>query len=149
MKDSDAIVQELRRLAEAHNGLLTPETVVSSAAIKSSPLHGCFTWDNSEAAAKWRLHQARNLLRVCVQVLPNENAQEDCKCKVFVSLTPDREKESGGYRLLTRVLSDAEQRAQLLADAMAELQTFEEKYKTLNELAEVFAASRKLRRRCA
>lgn len=143
MKPESAVVQELKRLAEEGDGVLTPESVVEAARVKSCPLHKCFEWDDSEAAAAWRLHQARNLLRVCVQILPNEKAGKECK--VFVSLTPDREETGGGYRLLTRVLSQADQRAQLLADALAEMRVFEAKYEALTELADVFAAIRRVR----
>ncbi len=142
-KAESAVIQELKRLAEERDGVLTPEAVVDAARVKSCPLHKCFEWDDTEAAAAWRLHQARNLLRVCVQILPNDKAGTECK--VFVSLTPDREETGGGYRLLTRVLSQADQRAQLLADALAELRVFQAKYEALTELADVFAAVRRVR----
>jgi len=37
-----------------------------------SALHRQFTWDRNEAAYKWNLHQARNLIRVHVTVLKND-----------------------------------------------------------------------------
>jgi len=64
----------------------------------------------------------------------------------FVSITTDRSQDGGGYRLLVAVLGNPTHRQQLLADAMAELKTFERKYQVLEELATVFAAIRKTRR---
>jgi hypothetical protein len=55
-------VQELRAI-ENRAGKLTPEQVVNAAADESSALHSCFTWDDSEAAAKWRLDEAREIIR--------------------------------------------------------------------------------------
>lgn len=55
-------VQELRSI-ENRAGRLTPEQVVNAASDESSALHACFTWDDSEAAAKWRLDEAREIIR--------------------------------------------------------------------------------------
>lgn len=40
----------------------TPEDVVAYAANPKTALHSFFEWDDSVAAKKWRLHQARNLI---------------------------------------------------------------------------------------
>lgn len=135
-----AIVRELRKLADQNDGLLTPETVVEAARSPKSPLHQQFTWDDNKAAHEYRLWQARTLLRVTVEYLPTVKQN----VRVFVSLTPDREETSGGYRPLVEVLSDADQRKQLLADALAELQYFQKKYAMLKELAGVWREVRKL-----
>ena len=55
-------VQELKDI-ENRAGKLTPEQVVNAAADEASALHACFTWDDSEAAAKWRLDEAREIIR--------------------------------------------------------------------------------------
>lgn len=136
-------IEELKRIASENDGVLTAEAVVEAASDESNPLHDSFCWDNSEAAHLYRLHQARNLIRVSVTMLDVPNAMPQ---RVFVSLTPDREVEGGGYRALTAVMSDAEMRAQLLMDAQAEMEVFERKYNALVELAEVFAAMRKVRK---
>lgn len=137
------IVKELHRLAAANHGLLLPEQVVQAAKHPSSVLHRRFEWNNTKAAAQYRLWQARQLISVSVQVLPG--SQEPVH--VFMSLRSDR--GSGGYRTTVSILSDAEQRQQLLDDALMELNLFNRKYATLRELAGVFAAARKVRRRAA
>jgi hypothetical protein len=62
MKLTAEAVQELKSL-EDRRGRLTPEQVLEAAAAKTSALHPCFTWDDSEAAAKYRLEEARELIR--------------------------------------------------------------------------------------
>ncbi len=136
------VTSEIRRIARRHNGMVRPKDVVKSAEPESSPLHRYFDWDDSEAAYNWRLHQARNLLRVVVEYPEGE---KDRAIRVVTSLTPDR-MAGNGYRVTTEVMSDEGHRRQMLADALAELRTFERKYRELKELAEVFAAVRKLRR---
>lgn len=137
------VISELKRIAQENGGLLQPETVVEAARPTSSPLHSRFEWDNSVAAQQYRIWQARKLIKVVVEVLAGTNETMN----VFVSLTPDRERESGGYRILTEVLSDSTMRERLLADALDELELFRDKYHKLKELAVVFSAMKKIRRR--
>lgn len=132
--EGDRIAEELKRLAAANGGLLMPQHVVTAARPETSVLHGEFTWDDGEAAERYRLWEARQLIRVHVQVEPV--GQKDVETRVFVSLTPDRG-NGGGYRLTTAVMSNDEYRQQLLADALAELRVFQNKYAQLKELASV------------
>lgn len=142
MKGTDpSVVAELRRLSEENDGTLTPEAVVEAARAEESALHDKFDWEDSEAAHKWRLFQARNLLRVVVTYIGS--AEDQICTRVFVSLTTDRMNEGGGYREIKAVLSNKEYRDQLLADALEEMRRFEQKYSALKELAGVFSAIRK------
>jgi hypothetical protein len=145
MAKQNIIAVELRRISQENDGVLKPEAVVEAARPKGSPLHSQFDWNNSEAAEKWRIHQARNLIRVTVEWLNVPGKSEPVEIRPFVSLTTDRKNEGGGYRETLVVLRNKESRDQLLADALAELQAIEQKYAALQELAEVFAASRKVR----
>ena len=138
MRSNQALIAELKRIAADHGGELKPEDVVAEARIETSPLHDIFEWDDTEAAHQYRIWQARQLIRVTVTYLPNGEGKTPMR--VFVSLTPDRSREGGGYRATADVLSNARMRAQLLGDALAEIDRFKAKYSALNELAEVFAA---------
>jgi hypothetical protein len=133
------IAQELRRIADDNKGLLLPENVVAAARPVTSPLHPRFEWDNSKAAAAYRIWQARQLIRVVVEVVPGMNVATE----VFCSLSRDRNDE-GGYRVVTTVLSSEELREEMLADALAELETFRIKYRRLQELVEVFDAIKRM-----
>lgn len=59
----EAIRERLEVLAEEAGGELTPNRVVEDAKDPESPLHRWFDWDDSEAAIKHRLSQARQLIR--------------------------------------------------------------------------------------
>lgn len=136
-KKIDVIVVTLKKLAEDNDGILLPEQVVEAARSVKSPLHSRFEWDDGKAAESYRIWQARHLLRICVEYIKESKHPVE----VFVSLTSDR--GQGGYRVQTEVLSNAEMRRQLLADALAELEVFRNKYARLRELAIVFQAIRK------
>lgn len=139
---TNKIADELRRIADENNGILMPESVIEAARPKSSPLHGAFEWDDTEAAHRWRMHQARNLIRVTVEMIERDGS-EPLRVRTFCSLTPDR--VHGGYRATVAVMRKADTRNQLLADALAELESIERKYSALQELTEVFTAIRAVR----
>jgi len=139
IKQRDSKIRnELTRLALEHGGELQPRAVVDAARAEDSPLHDSFDWNDTSAAEKFRLAQARSLIRAVVTY--EELGNKLIESRVFVSLTSDRDTDGAGYRLTTNVMSDDVQRQQMLTDAMVEMQRFKEKYRRLTELAKVFAA---------
>ena len=135
------IIAELRRIARANDGVLAPENVVNAARSVRSPLHKLFDWDDTKAAEKWRIHQARQVLRVTVELIGNDKSP----VRVFVSLTKDRTGDETGYRSMVDVVSDDELYAQMLKDALEELRVFKAKYARFKELREVFAVIDRVR----
>lgn len=79
--DADAVAARLLEISNRDNGL-TPQSVVDDARRKSSPLHDCFEWDDTEAAKEWRLQQARNLIRA-IRITPSEMTR-DTPRNIFV-----------------------------------------------------------------
>ena len=135
------IIAELHRIADENDGNLRPSDVVEAARPAASPLHSQFEWRDTEAAHRYRLHQARQLISVTVEYL--ESKGEKIRARVFVSLTPDRH-TNGGYRVMSACMSSPEYRAQLLSDAREEMRVFQQRYADLRELAAVFSAMRKV-----
>ncbi len=135
------ILEELTRIAEANRGVLLTQAVVEAARPQDSILHDQFTWNDGEAAEKYRLWEARHLISVVVN--DYSDGKETLESRVFVSLTPDRS-NGGGYRLMTKVLSDEEQRQQLMSDALHELEIFRSKYARLKQLSSVLKPIGKL-----
>lgn len=136
------IVSELQRIQDENGGLLRPVDVVEAARPESSPLHGQFEWDDSEAGEQYRIWQARQLIRVTVELI--ESDDDGRFTRAFVSLTTDRN-SAGGYRAMTSVMRNTTRREQLLQDAMNEMERFQKRYAILKELAGVFAAMRKVK----
>ncbi len=134
----NVIAKTLQQIARQHGGYLRPRDVVDEARDEDSPLHDQFDWDDSSAGEKYRQWQARTLIRIQVDVEPIGDGEE-ISFRVFTSLVSDRI-PAGGYRVTARIMADADLRAEMLADALAEMQRFQAKYRHLKELAEVFAA---------
>lgn len=137
-----AILNELRRIEEAHGGLLKAPDVIESARNEASPLHSWFDWNDSIAAHNWRLVQARSLIRYAVTYI--ESDPNRTPIRAFVSLSPQRV-EGGGYRAMVEVLQTPSMRQQMLEDALDEHLTYERRWAHLNELTKAFDEFRKLR----
>ena len=138
MNKTELIKQELDQIAEANDGLLRASDVVEFAKNPKTALHDRFDWDNTEAAHKWRLHQARQIIRVSVTVI--ENPKAETEYKAYVSLYDDRKMPQGGYRPFKEVMLDTNHSKQLLKQAHREFKLWQGKYKNLQELAPVFEA---------
>lgn len=64
-KRRQAAVAALTTLGAANGGKITPAQVVNAARDPASPMHDYFEWDNDAAAEKYRIDQARTLIRSC------------------------------------------------------------------------------------
>lgn len=128
---------ELDALVAAHGGSISPSQVVEFARDPNTALHTVFEWDDTVAAQRFREVQAAHYIRAVVKTLPTRNDRV-LEVRAFVALTPDRGTVS--FRPVESVLDDPVRRAQLVADAFAELNAVRQKYSHLTELAAVWAA---------
>ena len=114
-KDRKAIREALITVQRDNaDGLLVAEEVVEAAKDEDSPLHECFTWDDTEAAKQYRLVQARRLIS-CDVIWPDGDKEKPAPR--WVSLTDDRKRPGGGYRETKQVIDSKELLEQLEATA--------------------------------
>ena len=130
MSKATAIARELEALRKKHGGALAAEVVVEFAKNKKTALHSRFCWDDTDAAHRYRLWQARDII-ASVRFTPSDT--KDLNVRAYVSLTPDR-RGGTGYRAVVDVMSNSEQQQQMMADALADLTAIRRKYKALDVL---------------
>ncbi len=130
--------EEIERIKQK-SGFITPVMLVAKAKAKSSRIHDCFTWDDTEAAKLHRINEAKFLLRM-IQVEIGSD-EETVVTRAFVSVS---EGDSTAYQTIQTVMGDDDLREQLLQQALKELRSFKQKYAQLKELAKVFAAIDKI-----
>jgi len=141
-KEATAIGETLAKIENL--GPLTPETVLEHARDEASPLHKHFTWDDSEAAEQYRLQQAAWLLRtVKVRVVVKDN-ETRTRAFVAVRVKPDEERRAQ-YVNLNAALENPDWRAQMIKQALRELEAFRQKYAVLSELKSVLTAIERVR----
>lgn len=123
-------------------GNLSAKSLLDVSRPDDAPLHSEFEWDDSVAAEKFREDQARHMIRHLIVRLDSQ-PQEPVRC-FFKIETAEAVPES--YTRIETVLKKPDMRAELLKQALAELEAFQKKYNTLCELASVFNEAAKVRR---
>lgn len=131
--DVQAIGERLASLIDK-KGTLEPKKVVTDASDPKSPLHKNFEWDDTEAATQYRLVQARYLIG-SFEIIYEENDYQ-FQHRAFVSL----DMSDAPYTESRTVLTDAQQRAMWLDQALRELDTWKAKYRHIQELNAVYDA---------
>lgn len=132
--DAQLAGEELERIRVLHNGRLAQEDVVKEAKAQDNPLHGAFEWNDKKAAHSWRLEQASYLIRnIVVQV--NED-KDVAPIRAFVNVKRD---DDQSYTSVHHAMSDAELRAQVVANAWKELEAWRKRHAELIEFARLFA----------
>lgn len=127
--DPEVASKELMRLATKHKAL-TPRIVLEAARDPANPLHAAFDWDDQEAAEKWRLHQARALIR-SVRVVVEERETRP----MFVHVAPE-----SGYQPLSVVVKNPSLFARALAEANDRLAAAERAVSDLEKAAKIEAS---------
>lgn len=71
-KCADEIMEICEELESA-----TPQRILEKARDSNTELHKCFTWDDTEAAEKWRITEARSVVRnlKIVEVKPDKEPE--------------------------------------------------------------------------
>ena len=119
---------------------LTPKAVVDDARPANSPLHRYFTWNNGEAAEKYRLWEARELI-MSVNVTFIGPKGDRRKTRAFVSVSDGGEEGARQHYMPTEnAMQRFDMRQQLLERALRDAETWRLRYQTLTELAEIFEA---------
>ncbi len=132
-RDERAVRQALTEVQHAHpDKLLTAEATVEAASDDDSPLHSYFLWDDSRAAAQYRLAQARALIRHITVTMPDD--KEEAKLPKYVSLQSDRRKPGGGYRETRSVLNSKEMLAELEETARKDIDGVLRRFEMLKSL---------------
>lgn len=137
-KDADpqVIGDALDAIAEANGGLLTPQATVAAARRRGHPLNRHFEWRDKQAADKYRLDQARQLIRV-IRVVSDEEPQ--VKHYAYVNV---RAEQGRAYMSPTRIIDSSLLQARALEMAERELAALERRYAEIADLCRDIAAWR-------
>lgn len=128
--DAQKVADELTALGNE----VRPEAVVELARNEGTELHRCFEWDDTVAAERYRVHQARQVL--CSLVIKEAQDLPQTEGKRLYYKTDEHD----GYKPTEYILRHEDEREKLLARALNELRALERKYNTLYELNAVWAA---------
>lgn len=132
-------LEALKAIAARDGGKLRPQAVVDAAKPIDSPLHGRFCWDDTEAARRYRIIQAQELIREFkVKIVSNDNTS--IEVPMFVNLSSDRDgpSEENPYRLMEDVRKMPNLLKIAVRDALDQLVALRNRYSHLKELSDVW-----------
>lgn len=124
--DAEKVSKEIESISN-----VTPSSILEYARNENSELHKCFEWDDTVAAEKYRLQQARNI--VCNLVYQEEKKEEPTKLRVFYN-----QSSTNTYQPTRVLVRNEDSYKELLMQAKSELRAFKNKYKMLTELEDIF-----------
>ena len=110
---------------------ITPQNVVDLARNEDSKIHNDFEWDNDIAGEKYRLSQAREMIRLLVFEQPKETGREPVRVLQIST-------QKTVYKPVQMILQKQDEYQALLKRAKAELEAFVTRYKNLVELESIF-----------
>lgn len=120
-------IDELERIREENDGLLTVAAIVEAAKDEDSPLHRHFDWNDGSAAEKYREWQARTLIQKCKITIEH---RPDTIVRAYVSVPSDR--KEGGYRTVQDVIDNEDLKASLLAEMGRRIAYWQKQYYLLD-----------------
>lgn len=125
--DANLVAEEITSIGES----ATPAQIVDKARDCGTELHKCFEWRDDVAAEKYRLQQARQVVR---HLVIRETVRED-NPPIRFFFKP----EIGmGYQPTKIIVRNQDSYQALLKSAMRELSAFQSKYRSVSELEAVF-----------
>ena len=133
--DAQVALDAITAIKEKSGGTISPDSLVEAAKKKTHPLHKLFTWDDTEAAAKFRLSEAGTLLRsieITYLELPDQPR------RAFEILL---RKQTGSsdvrtlYGTAEEVAADPSAHSKLIAEAVTTLMAWRARFRYLQELS--------------
>lgn len=126
--DANKCANEIMSLGED----VSPAQIVEYARKPNAELHRCFTWNDAEAANKYRIFEARQV--VCNLIIRKENGdkQEPTPIRLF------HKTENGHYKPLTLIVQNEDEYESLLRQCKEALESLKRKYYSLSEYQEIW-----------
>ena len=133
--DANIVGKALEEI-ESEHGEVTAKLLLEKARPQNSELHCLFEWNNKEAAERWRLEKAKKIITAIAVTYENDN-KEPITVRAFANVGA---KNKASFITTATALSNKQSRLVVLQHAIEELQAFRNKYNSLSELSEIFAA---------
>lgn len=131
--DATTVFNEISSLGEQY----TPEEVVEKAKDESTELHKCFEWNDTIAAEKYRVIQARKIIQMLV--VTNDTEKNPEEPPVYYRAVVSTNENNRSYASVSSIVRNDDAYARLLAAAKRDMAIFKERYKSLKELENIIS----------
>ena len=139
--DANKVGGELEAIYEEH-GMLTPPLIVEDARNDERETHKLIEWNETTAAEKYRLEQARHIMRniIVVKSEPVQEEKQEPKIIKFRAFENVDVEEGRFFMPMQVAVSRDDTRSYMLKQAMMALNSFRQKYGMIKELAAIIDA---------
>ena len=127
---------------EERDGAVTAQSFLDESRPEDSPTHGCFEWNDYVAAEKYRLHQSHKAILDLVVTIKSDD--KTVRKPAFVNVNT---RGKASYNNVMYAFSVEENKKNVLANALKELESFKQKYASLAEMEEVIEAINEVERK--
>ena len=127
--DAQKVGEALSKIGDGNAFSAKPEQIVESARPARSPLHRAFDWDDTVAADKWRLSQARHLVASIITEIDTKDGSAEVRA--FVSV---KGRQGFEYQRIDRIMGDDDARIQILRNALDDIRAYQNRYRALADV---------------
>ncbi len=132
--------EKVAKYIESLGQNVTPEMLVKKAKAKRSIIHDYFEWNDTAAAKRYRIIQARDLLQSIEVVIEHDN-KGPVKVRAFCNVVEDDKRV---YTTVQRAKEDPELWNQVKEQALEEIKNWRRIYKHIKEFEVIFEAIEKI-----
>lgn len=130
--DATKCADEIMEICETLESA-TPQQILEKAKDESSELHKCFTWDDTKAAEKWRLFQARQVVcNLKIKIIEHE-APKVTPLRVFYKTD-----NISGYKPTRLIIKKEDEYEALVRRCQNELMAIKQKFQNVHEYDEIW-----------
>lgn len=134
--DPQVIGEALAKIAEENKGRMKPEHVTEAAQKRGHPLHRHFIWNDKVAGQRYRLDQARALIR-SVKIIAADDIN-GAAARAYHSIQDD----GRAYRSVTEIQTSALLQLSLHQAALRDLVAWEARYKSIAGICSLVSVAR-------
>ena len=118
---------------------VTAKELLDDSRREDSPLHSCFTWDDTIAAEKWRLEEARHIIS-SITFKKIKDEKPSAPLRLFLNVAPVAPRNQGKFIGIDIILKNPDYKKQALLNMMNELRNVQRKYDMYEEFSGVSKA---------
>lgn len=142
---AEIVGESLSKIYHKNAHKLTAQSVVKEASSSKHPLHACFEWNDTKAAQKYRLEQARQIIK-CTTVV-TQQGKKKVAVRAFISIRKDEHgdlshnpfaKGESYYASVKDAMSNKILEKYTIESVFRDLQNLMDKYETVKAVSKLF-----------
>jgi len=142
-KDAQIIGKQINKIIEKNKlKEISSKELLEDAKNTESPIHKYFDWNDTKAAEKYRLYQARLIINH-VEITITTPSQQEIPVRAFLNIKNKDDNFKRVYVTIEKALSEEDLRIQILKQALYEIENWQQKYNVYTELSIIFNAIKK------